>query len=134
MAAFAGTEGGQDPVDLAIRAAATAKGGAAKFKFVSFAPFDPAKRMSEARVTGSNGEVLRIVKGVFSTVTALTEPAPSAQAEAKRLELQGMRVMAVALGSGASMKLVGLIALTDPPREELAPLWSRNFTRSESKW
>ena len=28
-----------------------AKGGAAKFKLVSFAPFDPAKRMSEATVT-----------------------------------------------------------------------------------
>ena len=97
-AAFASAEGGQDPVDLAIRAAATAKGGAAKFKFVSFAPFDPTKRMSEATVTGSSGEILRIVKGAFATVTALTEPSPSAEAEAKELESQGMRVMAVALG------------------------------------
>ena len=121
-AAFASAEGGQDPVDLAIRAAANAKGGAAKFKFVSFAPFDPAKRMSEATVTGSNGEILRIVKGAFATVTALAEPSPSAEAEAKELESQGMRVMAVALGPGASMKLVGLIALTDPPRDDSSAL------------
>ena len=117
-AAFASAEGGQDPVDVAIRAAAAAKGGATKFKFVSFAPFDPAKRMSEAMVTGSNGETLRVVKGAFATVTALAEPSPSAETEAKELEAQGMRVMAVALGPAASMKLVGLIVLTDPPRDD----------------
>ena len=121
-AAFASAEGGQDPVDLAIRAAAAAKGGAAKFDFVSFTPFDPAKRMSEASVIGSNGQSLRIVKGAFATVIALTEPSPSAEAAAKQFESRGMRVMAVALGPATSMKLVGLIALTDPPREDSAAL------------
>ena len=105
-------------MDLAIRAAAAAKGEAAKFKFVSFMPFDPAKRMSGATVTGSNGERLRVVKGAFATVSGLAEPSPSAEAEAKELESQGMRVMAVALGPGTAMKLVGLIALTDPPRDD----------------
>ena len=73
--------------------------------------------MSEATVTGSNGELLRVVKGAFATVSGLAEPSPSAEAEAKELESQGMRVMAVALGPGTAMKLVGLIALTDPPRD-----------------
>ena len=121
-AAFASAEGGQDPVDLAIRAAASAKGGPAKFKLISFAPFDPAKRMSAATVIGSTGERLRIVKGAFATVIALAEPSPSAEAEAKDLESQGMRVMAVALGPDAAMKLIGLIALTDPPRDDSAAL------------
>ena len=121
-AAFASADGGQDPVDLAIREAARAKGGPAKFKLVSFAPFDPAKRMSEATVTGASGESLRIVKGAFATVIALTGPSPTAEAAAKEFELHGMRVMAVALGPGASMRLVGLIALTDPPRDDSAAL------------
>ena len=121
-AAFASADGGQDPVDLAIREAARAKGGPAKFKLVSFAPFDPAKRMSEATVTGASGESLRIVKGAFATVIALTGPSPTAEAAAKEFESHGMRVMAVALGPGASMRLVGLIALTDPPRDDSAAL------------
>jgi H+-transporting ATPase len=121
-AAFASAEGGQDPVDLAIRAAASAKGGPAKFKLVSFAPFDPTRRMSEATVTGSSGESLRIVKGAFATVIALTEPSPTARAAAKELESQGTRVMAVALGAGESLKLIGLIALTDPLRDDSASL------------
>ena len=58
---------------LAIRAAAAAKGEAANSKFVSFTPFDPAKRMSEATVTGSNGERLRVVKGAFATVSGLAD-------------------------------------------------------------
>jgi H+-transporting ATPase len=122
VAAFASADGGQDPVDLAIREAASAKGGPAKFKLVSFAPFDPAKRMSEATVTGASGESLRIVKGAFATVIALTGLSPAAEAAAKEFELHGMRVMAVALGPGASMRLVGLIALTDPPRDDSAAL------------
>jgi len=71
-AVFASAEGGQDPVDLAIRAAVSAKSGPAN-ELVSFAPFDPARRMSEATVTGSSGGSLRIVKGAFATVIALTE-------------------------------------------------------------
>jgi H+-transporting ATPase len=58
------------------------------------------------------------VKGAFATVIALTGPSPSAEAEAKELESQGMRVIAVAVGRGTAMKLVGLIALTDPPRDD----------------
>jgi H+-transporting ATPase len=121
-AALASAEGGQDPVDRAIRAAASVKGGPAKFKLVSFAPFDPARRMSEATVSGSSGESLRIAKGAFATVIALTEPSSTAQAAAKELESEGTRVMAVALGAGESMKLVGLIALTDPLRDDSASL------------
>ena len=122
VAAFASADGGQDPVDLAIRKAASAKGGPTKFKLVSFAPFDPARRMSEATVTGANGQSLRIVKGAFATVITFTGPSPTAEAVAKEFESHGMRVMAVALGPGASMKLVGLIALTDPPRDDSAAL------------
>ena len=42
----------------------------------------------------------------------------------KALEAQGLRVMAVAAGEPAAMKLIGLIALTDPPRADSAALVS----------
>jgi H+-transporting ATPase len=122
MAACASAEGGQDPVDLAIRAAALAKPSAAKFKLIAFSPFDPALKMSEAKATDPDGKTVRIVKGAFATVIALAEPSPMAEASAKTLETDGMRVMAVAAGPPKAMKLVGLIALTDPPRSDSATL------------
>ena len=124
-AAFASAEGGQDPVDAAIRAAAAAKGGeggAPNFKLIAFVPFDPAKRTSEASVTGADGKPRRIVKGAFATVMREVESPPSAQAAATELETQGMRVIAVVEWMPGAMKLLGLIALTDPPREDSAAL------------
>jgi len=121
-AARASAEGGQDPVDIAVQAAAKAKGGASLFKLIAFSPFDPAKRMSEASVTDAKGLQLRIVKGAFATLSGLAAPSPSAPNVAHALESQGYRVMAVAVGPPAALKLIGLIALSDPPRAESALL------------
>ena len=120
-AACASAEGGQDPIDIAIRSASAAVAGA-KFKLIAFSPFDPAKRMSEASATDTNGIALRIVKGAFATVSALAPASPKAEAECRAMETQGLRVMAVAAGPPAALKLIGLIALTDPPREDSAAL------------
>jgi len=122
MAAFASAEGGQDPVDLAIRAASAKKPGAASYRLVTFTPFDPALRMSEAMVRDSSGVSLRVVKGAFASVAALAAPSPGADALEKALEAQGLRVMAVAAGPRSAMKLIGLIALTDPPRADAGGL------------
>ena len=121
-AARASAEGGQDPVDLAIQAAAKAKGGGEAFKLIAFSPFDPAKRMSEASVSDAKGRKLRVVKGAFATVSALAQASPSAAAAAHDLETRGLRVMAVAVGPDNALKLIGLIALTDPPREDSSSL------------
>ena len=117
LAALASSDGGQDPVDGAIRAAATSKPVADAPKLIKFAAFDPAKKMSEASATDAAGSQQRIVKGAFSVVSALAEPSPTAIHLAKELEDKGFRVMAVAAGSATPMKLAGLIALSDPPRK-----------------
>jgi H+-transporting ATPase len=122
MAAFASADGGQDPVDLAIRAASAKKPGAPSYRLVRFTPFDPALRMSEATVTDGSGASQRIVKGALASVAALAAPSPDADAAGKALEAQGLRVMAVAAGPPAAMQLIGLIALTDPPRADSAAL------------
>ena len=51
LAAVASADGGQDPVDAAIRAAALSK-GAKLPKLIKFIPFDPAKKTSEATAVG----------------------------------------------------------------------------------
>jgi H+-transporting ATPase len=124
LAALASSEGGQDPVDGAIRAAAANKAVSDAPKLVKFSAFDPAKKMSEATATDANGSPQRIVKGAFSVVSALAPPSPATTAAAKDLEDKGFRVLAVAAGPGAAMKLAGLIALSDPPRKDSEALIS----------
>ena len=122
LAALASTDGGQDPVDAAIRSAASSNSISDAPKLIKFAPFDPAKKMSEASATGATGGTQHIVKGAFAVVMGLVEPSPAATAAANELEAKGFRVLAVAAGPPAAMKLAGLIALSDPPRPDSAAL------------
>jgi H+-transporting ATPase len=122
MAALASSDGGQDPVDTAIRSAAAKKNTANPVKLTRFVPFDPATKTSEATAVDANGGTLRVVKGAFATVIALTAPVPTAAVTAHALEGQGFRVLAVTVGTPAPMRLVGLIALSDPPRADAAEL------------
>jgi len=122
LAALASSDGGQDPVDGAIRAAAAHNAISDAPKLVKFAPFDPAKKMSEATATDSTGATQRIVKGAFAAVIGLAQSSPAAAAAAKELEEKGFRVLAVAAGPATALKLAGLIALSDPPRADSAKL------------
>jgi H+-transporting ATPase len=123
LAALASADGGQDPVDAAIRAAAKGRGAADSPRLVAFTPFDPARKMSEASATDAAGEGLRIVKGAYATIGALAEPSPGGAAAADELEKQGFRVLAVASGPPSGpMQLAGLISLSDPARSDSAAL------------
>ncbi|HVC20166.1 MAG TPA: HAD-IC family P-type ATPase [Vicinamibacterales bacterium] len=122
LAALASSDGGQDPVDGAIRSAALAKAVSDAPKMVKFVPFDPATKMSEATVQAPGGGMQRVVKGAFAAVVALAQASPAATATSTELEGKGFRVLAVAAGPPTAMKLAGLIALSDPPRGDSAAL------------
>jgi H+-transporting ATPase len=124
LAALASSDGGQDPVDAAIRSAASHKPASDLPKLVAFVPFDPAKKTSEATATDAKGSAERIVKGAYTAVGALTAPSPTAAAIADELEKQGFRVLAVAAGPPAAIQITGLIALSDPPRTDSSSLIS----------
>jgi H+-transporting ATPase len=123
LAALASSDAGEDPVDGAIRSAAAAKTVSDAPKLLKFVPFDPAKKMSEATATDSSGGTQRIVKGAFAVISGLA-PARAAAEAAQDFEDRGLRVLAVAVGSPTTMTLVGLIALSDPPRKDSAALVS----------
>jgi H+-transporting ATPase len=122
LAALASSDGGQDPVDGAVRRAAAGQPLSDPPKLIEFKPFDPAAKMSEATVTMADGIAHRVVKGAFAVIAALAPAVPAAAASADELEKQGFRVLAVAAGPPAAMKLLGLIALSDPPRADSAAL------------
>jgi H+-transporting ATPase len=128
LAALASSEGGQDSVDAAIRSASSQKPASDLPKLTKFVPFDSAKKTSEATAADANGSVQRIIKGAFTAIIGLTAPSPTATAIADELEKQGFRVLAVAAGPPASMQLMGLIALSDPPRTDSASLISELHT------
>jgi H+-transporting ATPase len=122
LAAVASADGGQDPVDAAIRSAASSK--KAKLpKLIKFIPFDPAKKTSEATaVNPSGGGTMRVVKGAYAAVIGLAPPLPELSAAATELEAKGFRLLAVAAGTASAMRMAGLIALSDPPRADSAAL------------
>jgi H+-transporting ATPase len=122
LAALASSDGGQDPVDAAIRSAAAKKSTANLPKLTKFIPFDPATKMSEAAALDENGGTVRVVKGAFAEVIKLTEAVPTAAATAHDLEQKGFRVLAVAVGTATTMRLAGMIALSDPPRTDASEL------------
>ncbi|MGA3204438.1 MAG: HAD-IC family P-type ATPase [Bryobacteraceae bacterium] len=122
LASLASSDGGEDPVDGAIRAAAQKKAISDAPKLIKFLPFDPATKMSEATATDAGGATIRVVKGASAAVFALCAAAPGASKTASEMEAQGFRVLAVASGAPAAMKIAGLIALSDPPRSDSAAL------------
>jgi len=128
LAALASSEGGQDSVDAAIRSAALKKPAQDLPKLVTFIPFDPARKTSEATATDAKGAAERIVKGAYAAVAALTAASPAAAAIVDELEKQGFRVLAVAAGPSASLQLIGMIALSDPPRSDSSSLISELHT------
>src|SRR6202522_1656347 len=124
MAALACSEGGDDAVDAATRSPSTHKPVSNLPKLTAFVPFDPARKTSEATATDAKRGVARSIKGAFSVLAKLASASPTAAGLADALEKQGFRVLAVAAGPAASIQLMGLIALSDPPREDSTPLIS----------
>jgi len=122
LAASASSDGGQDPVDVAIRAAAVRQPIGDEFQLISFVPFDPAVKLAEATVRLPNGAVGRVVKGAFAVVQGMTQAPPGAKNMVDELQAKGFRVLAVATGPPDHLQMAGLIALSDPPRADSAGL------------
>ncbi|MGO9390490.1 HAD-IC family P-type ATPase [Rhodoblastus sp.] len=122
LASLASSDGGQDPVDAAIRQAASSQRVSDAPKLSKFTAFDPSRKSSEATAADAAGKPIKIIKGAFAIVSKLASSSPTAIAAAKELEDKGFRVLAVAAGPDDGVRLAGLIALSDPPREDSAPL------------
>jgi len=123
LASLASSDGGQDPVDAAIRAAASREIIADAPKLLAFVPFDPSVKRSEASARNDDGTTIKIVKGAFAVITGLlSQSSPTASSIVAELEAKGFRVLAVAAGPANKLTMAGLIALSDPPRADSAAL------------
>ena len=120
FAALASSETDQDPIDAAVRAAASAANSVKTERLVRFVPFDPRTKKSEAFAVDGDGNELRIVKGALEVMDGSMEAPPDARRLKDDLEQQGKRVIAVAVGPRDALRLAGFIAINDPPREDFA--------------
>ena len=120
FAALASSAEGQDPVDAAIRKAARAQTATRPVPTAErFIPFDPARKKAETLARDADGRTVYICKGAPSDVAPLDA---EAEAALQRLSRVGYRTLAVAAGPQGAIALVGLIALSDPPRADSAAL------------
>lgn len=119
LAVLASSVEGQDLVDCAVRAFAAKRHISLPGLTVQrFTPFDPSRKLAEAVVTDADGQALRIVKGAPLAVIELAPTSPRAAKELDRFTAAGYRTLAVASGQPNAMTLIGLIALSDPPRAD----------------
>ena len=118
MAAIASDAATQDPIDLAILQARSSQAGVAGYERLSFTPFDPATKRTEA-LARRDGEEVRIVKGMPEIVATLAGAPPTdLQRNVDALAGQGYRVLAVGAGPPDKLRLAGLVGLIDRPRPD----------------
>ncbi|MGB8345098.1 MAG: plasma-membrane proton-efflux P-type ATPase [Ktedonobacteraceae bacterium] len=121
--AIASDAASQDPLDLAILAAYQARHLSALPERLSFTPFDPARKRTEATIE-RDGAVVTVIKGAPQVVVALVPGInqDAVEADVVMLAERGYRVLAVAAGPEHDARMVGLIGLFDPPRPDSAAL------------
>jgi H+-transporting ATPase len=119
FASFASDEATQDPIDLAILSAA-AQRTVPRPSRLCLIPFDPATKLAEA-VIRRDGQEWHAIKGAPGVLASRVTQAPGdLDEDLARLAADGYRVLAVAAGPAAALRMAGLLALEDAPRADSA--------------
>jgi H+-transporting ATPase len=127
LAALTAKVESKDTIDLAVKEyAQTISTGVHPYRQISVKPFEPATKRSEAVVEVDN-QRFWVIKGAPQIVMALSrnideETLKIANETVEALSQKGYRTLAVSKSDGEDMdnlKLVGLLALADPPRPDV---------------
>lgn len=119
FAALASAEATQDSIDMAIFAAARAKGAIVTTPVdLKFIPFDSANKRTEAIFT-QDAKTFHILKGSPEIIAEIIIKPNGLLHDTAQLAAKGHRVLAVAVDKGLNeFRLVGLLAFYDPPRKD----------------
>jgi len=119
-AMMASDESSQDPLDDAIFKIANSINIKVKGKRISFTPFDPAIKRTEA-VYEINDKKVKVYKGQTKTILSLSKEGIN-KLEYEKIEtelaLKGERVLSVAADVGDGVEFIGLLGFLDPERED----------------
>ncbi len=125
-AALASSAASTDAIDVAVRAALPDAGALDGLTIEKFTPFDPTSKRTESLVGGSTGASIRYSKGAPQVIAELCTAAPAAVvkdfgAVVDDFATRGDRALGVAIAAeGQPWRLLGLLPLADPPREDSA--------------
>jgi H+-transporting ATPase len=117
---------GMDLIDLAIIEYAAKSGiNFNDYKQVSYTPFDPSVKRTEAMIE-TGGKQFRAVKGAAQVILSLCHDTDKGTIEEINKTIDGFskkgyRTIAIARSEGAdlnNLKIVGLLPLADPPRPD----------------
>jgi H+-transporting ATPase len=126
IASLASKEESKDEIDLTIIEYARALGiDSSAYRQISFTPFDPSTRRSEAIIEAEK-ERFRATKGAPQVIISLCkrmneETREKAKRTVEELSQKGYRTLAIArseLNDMNNLRLVGLLPLADPPRPD----------------
>jgi len=117
-----------DPIDNAVVARARSTPGlmeeVAVYRAVGFRPFDPVAKRAEATIEGPGVKRFKVTKGAPQVILALTGRSEGGEEVSKQVDslaAKGYRALGVARSDEeGKWRLVGLLALHDPPREDSA--------------
>ena len=130
IAASASKEEGMDLIDLAIIEYAKTIGiDINAYKQISYTPFNPSTKRTEA-IVEADGKRFNSIKGATQIVISMCrgidkDTMDKANRTLEEFSRKGYRTIAVARSEGEDMdniKLVGLVPLSDPPREDSATM------------
>ena len=121
VAALASRAEDNDLIDLAVLAAAGQQPAASVDQFI---PFDPVSKRTEALVRDSGGRTFRVSKGAPQVIAALCDSDGATTQVVDvvdRFAIHGYRSLGVArTHRDGAWRLMGVLALADPPREDSA--------------
>jgi H+-transporting ATPase len=119
-AALASRAQDHDPIDDAVLAAAPTPDPATRV--LRYVPFEPASKRSEAAVEDGGGHASKITKGAPQVVGALCGRGDDLALfdAVQEFASRGSRSIAVARDEGQGWQLLGVLPLSDPPRDDSA--------------
>jgi H+-transporting ATPase len=128
MASLASKEQGKDALDAAVLDyAKAAKAKLSSYEQISFKPFEPSTKRSEA-IVATGAKRFKVIKGAPQMVISLCKgideaTKTKANQAVEELSLKGYRTLGVAKSAAddfdnLTLTLVGLLSLADPPRPD----------------
>jgi H+-transporting ATPase len=121
-AALASRAEDRDPIDLAVLATAPPRPHGQRV--AGFVPFDPVTKRTEATVSANGQAPFRVSKGAPQVIAALCVGDPAVEQMSTVVDgfaARGYRSLGVArTGPGGGWRLLGVLPLADPPREDSA--------------
>ena len=128
-AALASKEEDRDPIDLAVIAALQDGSRLRRFTQAAFVPFDPVRKRTEAEIRAEGGKTFAVTKGAPQVILDLCHPdreqKRNVQAQVDQFARRGYRTLGVARRDDGDWRLLGILPLFDPPREDSADTIAR---------